>query len=323
MKRRDLLAAGAAAFGGVALRESLAAEGEKTLAERLGFKKEDRLLLLHADDLGMCHSVNAASTRALMEGAVSCGSVMAPCPWFPEIAAWAKEHPEADLGVHLALTSEWRYYRWRPVAPPGEVKGLLDEDGFLWRSVPQVMLHASPAEVETEIRAQIQRALQFGMKPTHADSHMGTLFAHARFFDAYVRVCKELGVLPMLPGPTPEVILQAKLMGLDYVAMMERLKGEGLVFLDRLDRGLKGETYEDRKKEAYAYLRALPPGVTELIVHLSGDDEEIRHVTSAWQARFNDFRIFMDMDTRALIREQGVKLIGYRPLAALWKKEKG
>ena len=116
MTRREVLAAGAAVVGGTAVAGSGAAAGP-TLAERLGYGKEERLLILHADDVGMCHSVNAATTKAFAAGMVSCGSVMVPCPWFPAIAAWSRDHPEGDLGLHLTLTSEWATYRWRPVAP--------------------------------------------------------------------------------------------------------------------------------------------------------------------------------------------------------------
>lgn len=185
----------------------------------------------------------------------------------------------------------------------------------------QVKAHASPAEVETEIRAQVARARQFGMKPTHLDSHMGTLFADARYFDVYVRVAKEVGIVPMLMAPAPEIVLQAKLLGLDYLPLYEKLKGQGYLFLDRLDTGLKADTYEERKTKLHELVRTLKPGLTELIVHLSGDDEEIRHVTGNWQARAHEGRLMVDPETKAFIREQKVKLVGYRALAALWEKK--
>lgn len=295
-----------------------AAQSPRTLAERLGFTREDRVLILHADDVGMCHSVNAATARAFGEGMVTCGSVMVPCPWFPEIVTWYKEHPEWDLGLHLTLTSEWRHYRWRPVSPPDRVKGLIDPEGFMWRSVEDVVKHATPKEVEIEIRAQIERARQFGMKPTHVDSHMGTLFSHPGFFEAYTRVARETGLLPMLMEASPEIIQEAKEMGLDYAPLAARIKKEGFVLLDRLITGAKSPGYEARKKELHAMIRALKPGVTEIIVHLASDDEEIRHVTGNWENRANETRIFTDADTKALLREEKIRLVGYRQLAALW-----
>lgn len=294
----------------------------RTLAERLGFSREDRLLILHADDVGMCHSANAATAWAFGEGLVTCGSVMVPCPWFPEIAAWSVEHPEWDLGFHLTLTSEWRHYRWRPVALPEQVPSLLDPDGFLWRSVEDVCKHASPAHVETEIRAQIARGRKFGMKPTHVDSHMGTLFSDPRFFEVYTRVGKETGLLPMLMEPGPEINAEAKELGLDYPPLAEKLRAQGFVLLDRLITGAKTSGYAERKAEFHEMIRALRPGVTEIILHLAGDDEEIRHVTGNWANRWHETRIFTDADTKALIREQKIKLIGYRQLAALWARDR-
>lgn len=295
------------------------AQEKKSLVERLGFGKDDRVLMIHADDVGMCHSVNAATIKAMTEGVVSSSSIMVPCPWFPEIAAWAREHPEADLGLHLTLTSEWRYYRWRPVSAPEKVPGLMDPEGFLWRGVGDVVGHASAAEVELEIRAQIDRARKFGLKPTHVDSHMGTLFAHPEYFEAYVRVAKECGILPMLPRPTADIADDVKQLGLDYPAVTARLDSEGFILLDRLSTGLTGGTLEERRKSFQEFVRGLRPGVTELICHLSGDDAEIRHVTGNWEARWNELRLFTDADTRAFLKEQGVRSIGYRQLAALWK----
>jgi predicted glycoside hydrolase/deacetylase ChbG (UPF0249 family) len=254
---------------------------------------------------------------------VATGSVMVPCPWFPEIAAWSQAHPEGDLGLHLTLTSEWQQYRWRPVAPPDQVKGLLDPDGFMWRSVAEVKAHASAREVETEIRAQVRRARHFGLKPTHVDSHMGTLFSDPGLFEVYVRVSRELGLLPMLMEPTPDILAQAKELGLDYPPLVERLRGQGYLFLTRLITGATVQGYEARKRQYHGMIRALTPGVTEIILHLAGDDEEIRHVTGNWQYRYDEFRIFTDADTRALLTEQRVRLIGYRPLARLWEKATG
>lgn len=320
MRRREVLVGGAAVAAGLmAQRQGQGAEAARSLAERLGHGKQDRLLMVHADDVGMCHSVNAATQRALQSGIVSCGSVMVPCPWFPEIAHWCQENPTADLGLHLTLTSEWSYYRWRPVSAPDQVKGLIDPDGFMWRRVEDVKAHAKPEEVEREIRAQIERARRFGMKPTHVDSHMGTLFADPAFFEVYTRVGKETGILPMIPGLTPDIQAEAKMLGLDYVAVLAKLEAAGFVILDRLVTGLTGDTLEERSKAFRELARGLKPGVTELIVHLAGDDEEIRHISGAWRNRFNDFQIVTDRETRAFLETEGIKMIGYRELGRLWK----
>jgi len=311
MTRRTLLAGGAAA---AALARSAPAA---TNVERLGYGKDERLLMLHADDAGMCRSVNLATTRAMSEGVASSASVMVPCPWFPQMAEWSRANPKQCLGLHLTLTSEWKLYRWRPVAPITQVKGLLDEEGFMWRNVPGVKAHAAPEEVEIEIRAQIERARQFGMKPTHVDSHMGTLFSDPRFFEVYVKVAREMKVIPMIPAPTPDIEAEARELGIDYGAVTRRLGEQGYVVLDRLSTGLKGDTYETRKQALFEFVRGLKPGVTKLIVHLSGDEDEVRHITGSWPIRSIETRLMLDPAVREFLQDQKVRLVGYQDLHPL------
>ncbi len=290
---------------------------ERTLAERLGYKATDKLLLIHADDVGMCHSVNVATTEAMEKGVVTCASIMVPCPWFPEIAAYCRAHPEKDFGLHLTLTSEWQHYRWRPLTSAKETPGLLDKEGFIHRNETDTARFAKPAEVEKEIRAQIARAREFGIKPTHIDSHMGTLFAGV-FYPVYTKVGQETGLMPMVLYPTPERVAQAKTeFGFDALVSHQQLKKQNFVFLDYLKEGAEGKTLETRRKHYYDSFRALKPGVTEFIVHLSLDDAEIRNITGNWEARWNEYQIMTDPRTRALINELGIKLIGYRELSRL------
>jgi chitin disaccharide deacetylase len=291
---------------------------ERSLAERLGYKATDKLLMIHADDVGMCHSVNVATTDAMERGVVTSASIMVPCPWFPEIAEYCRKHPEKDFGIHLTLTSEWQHYRWRPVSPIDKVPGLLDKEGFIHRDEGDTARFAKPSEVEREIRAQIARAREFGIKPTHIDSHMGTLFAGV-FYPTYTKVGRQTGLMPMVLYPTPERVEQArKEFGLaDPMGSYRALKKQNFVFLDTLKEGAEGRTLETRRKHYWDALRALKPGVTEFIVHLSLDDAEIRHITGNWEARWNEYQIMTDPRTRALIDELGIKLIGYRELSRL------
>ncbi len=307
MRRRKFLAAltaGAAALG-----------AEKTTAERLGYGPAEKLLMVHADDAGMCHSVNLATAEALASGAVQSASIMVPCPWFTEMAETARQHPEYDLGLHLTLTSEWKYYRWRPVAPPEKVKGLLDPDGYTWRDVRSAASHATAAEVETELRAQIDRARQFGVKFTHLDTHMGTLYARPDFFDVYTKLAKEAKVPCMLPRPSG--LSRAELKEYPITAeMLERKEREGQVLLDRLVTGVSGRG-EERNASYRKFLRELQPGVTKLIVHLAKDDTEIRGVTNNWQARWDDFQYWTGAESRALLHELKIRPITYRELGKL------
>src|SRR5262245_57187293 len=154
----------------------------KTVAERLGYPRDARLLIVHADDLAVAHSVDAASFDALDKGGVTSASIMVPCPWLKEVAAYAKDHPNADLGLHLTLTSEWKVYRWGPVEAKDKVASLLDPSGYLWPETGPAVQNLKAEEVEREIRAQVEHSMAAGIHPTHLDSHMGVLFSRPDLF---------------------------------------------------------------------------------------------------------------------------------------------
>jgi chitin disaccharide deacetylase len=260
--------------------------------------------------------VNAATTEALLSGAVQSASIMVPCPWLSEIAETARQHPELDLGLHLTLTSEWRHYRWRPVAAIDKVRGLLDPEGYMWRDVRGTATHASAAEIETELRAQLERATQFGIKFTHVDTHMGTLYARPDYFEAYTKVARDSRVPCMIPRPT--AVAAAELKGYPITAeMLERKETEGFVLLDRLVTGVPGTTPEERRQSYERFLRELTPGVTKLIVHLAKDDPEIRAVSNSWQQRWGDFLFWTSDRARALRKELGIRAVTYRELGKL------
>ena len=257
----------------------------KDVAERLGYPAGSKLLILHADDLAVAHSVNSASFDALDKNAVTSASIMMPCPWTTEVAAYAKAHPDADLGLHLTLTSEWRTYRWGSVASANQVESLLDPAGTLWSDTPQVAQHAKPAETEREFRAQLERALALGIRPSHLDTHMGSAFASPAIFAAYIKVAHE-NHLPFLAVRAPAAeqflsMLSEKDIVLDSIVMAAA--------------GIKAEQWNEFYSNA---IRTLKPGLTEMIVHLGHDDAELQAITvdhpdygSAWRQRDYDFVI--------------------------------
>src|SRR5271167_449060 len=161
---------------------------QETVQQRLGYPANARLLVVHADDLGMNHSANRAIFEALEKGWVTSASILVPCPWFPEVVKWAKEHPSADLGIHQALNSEWTSLRWGPISSKDKVPSLLDPDGYLPLETPAVTKNAAPSEVETELRAQIDRAQSAGIHLTHLDSHMGALFGTLDLYKVYQKM---------------------------------------------------------------------------------------------------------------------------------------
>jgi chitin disaccharide deacetylase len=277
----------------------------QTLQEKLGYPANARLLILHADDLGMSHSVNRATLEALEKGWVSSASILVPCPWFPEVATWAKAHPDADLGIHLALNSEWTPFRWGPVAPGNEVKSLLDDQGYMPLLENMVVGKAKPKEVEKELRAQIEKARKAGVPLSHFDSHMTTLMQSPDFMKIYVKMGKEYD-LPLLidkklrsggMAPDEDVVVIDETLGI----------GPGVPPANWL------QAYKD-------VLHPLGPGVYQLIVHTAYDDEEMRGATfdhpnwgSLW--RQLDFDMVKSAEFQQFLRDEGFTIIKWKDFA--------
>ena len=301
------------------LAAALAASGAlaETLAERLGYGPTDRVLLIHGDDM-MCRSANRATIEVLDYGLVRAASIMMPCPAAEEAVAYARTHRKADLGLHLTHTSEWREYRWGPLAPRDEVPGLLDPDGFLWHGTEQVAVAASPAEVELETRAQIERALELGIEPTHLDTHMGVMFARPDYTDVYVKLAIEYRTPCMMFAPTEAVLKGASEMGLQYpVQAAERLAAAGFPLIDSFVVG--GASGDEGRRERWyrRQLRALPPGVSILIIHAGFADDELKSITGSANERDHDRRLLTSAKMRRTIERLGIKLTGWREIAAL------
>jgi predicted glycoside hydrolase/deacetylase ChbG (UPF0249 family) len=290
--------------------------GARTLLERLGYPKDAKLLIVHADDLGMSHSINAASIKAFETGLVSSGSIMVPCPWFPEIAAYARSRPADDLGLHLTLTSEWSLYRWGPVLPKDRVASLLDRDGYFYPTEAEAAAHADPREVEAEIRAQIERARAFGIRPTHLDSHMGTLYQNEALFRVFLRVARD-NKLPV--RVSREWFARTQ--------FLPSVLGSDDIVLDRIidiNPAVPPEQWAAFYTEA---IKSIRPGVTEIVVHLAYDDEEMRATTinhpdwgAGWRQR--DFDFFTSAAFRRLLQENNIKLSTWREIGGLMGRPK-
>lgn len=275
-----------------------------------------RYVIIHADDAGMSHSVNLATIEGMEKGIVSSASIMVPCPWFKEIAAYAAAHPEKDFGLHLTLNSEWKNYRWGPVAPRESVPSLVDPEGYLWDGVPQVVVNAKTAEVETELRAQVKRALQFGVPVTHLDTHMGAVVSRPDLVEVYVKLGIEFNVpvffLRNLNAAVADPTIRAR--GPELVKLLDAKR---LPVLDFMTQYYSNESL-DKKKEMY--LKAIAdtePGVRYLIIHCGFNNEELQAISPSSVLRDNDRRVFTDPAFIDAVKKTGVEVVNWKQVRAM------
>lgn len=301
---------------------AVAQPDRKTWAEQLGWPKDKRVLILHADDVGMCYEANASAQRALARGEYRSAAAMVPCPWFDEMAAWCVEHPDHDVGLHLALTSEWRHYRWGPVAPRDRVKGLLDPLGYLHRDVAGVAKAATADEVATEIKAQFARARKLGMKPSHIDTHMGTLYARPDYTRAYLQLAVAEQVPAMVIEMTPRTIEKFRGQGYPFSDEMLKLIADyPLPKLDDFHSVAPGKTYEEKRQKFLEQVRTLPPGLHEIIFHPSVETEGLKRITNSWQQRVWEDRLMADPVVRQFWKELGVVVTDWKEVSARFKRQ--
>jgi len=286
---------------------SNASAQSKTLAERLGYPRDSKLLIIHADDLAVSHSEDAASFDALDKHAATSASIMVPCPWLTEVAAYAKSHPDADLGLHLTLTAEWKTDRWGPVESKDKVPSLLDPDGYLWPEVAPALEHIKADDAERELRAQVEHAIAVGIHPTHLDSHMGVLFARPDLIAVYVKVAHEykLPFLGMLTPNAPQGVFSDKDIMLDSVVIANPT--------------VQPANWKNFYLDA---VKNLKPGLTEIIVHLAHDDAESQAVMvdhpdygAAWRQR--DYDAITSPDLKKALEDSHVILIRWSDLKKL------
>lgn len=285
----------------------LPAQTPKTLQEKLGYDKTAKLLIIHADDLGSSHSENAASFYAMENGSVNSGSIMVPCPWFEEVADYSKTHPKADLGIHLTLNSEWSHYKWGPVSNRGEVKSLLDKNQYFPDNLDYVSEHAKIEEVEQELRAQIQTALDEGINLTHLDTHMGAMNLRPDLVGLYIKLGREF----KLP------VMMSKNERSTYSLSVKDLTEDSGIFLDNIYVA-SPEDYNKGMKQYYSQvLNNLKPGVHTILMHTGYDNEEMRAMTTGHEAygakwRQQDFDFFTSALCKKLLTENRIQLITWR-----------
>jgi len=264
----------------------------------LGLAPDSRLLIIHADDLGMCNSVNHATFIALEEGAVSSASVMVPCPAFAEAAQHATKHPEYDIGIHSTLISEHSDFKWGPVSKMDNGPALVDERGYFWPK--NDLLRASPQEIYEEISAQVMLAQELGINVTHLDSHTFSV-ARPEYIPAYVRVARHFG-LPFL------------MTEYWYSHCSSEDASEEDVMVDDVFQAPRKLSLSSLEEFYLSVLREVKPGLSQLIVHPAFDDPEMRAIYQGREAygatwRQRDFEIMRSQKFKSALRENQIQVI--------------
>lgn len=285
--------------------------------QKLGFSDNDRAVIIHTDDIGMCHAAVQAFKDLWNFGTITSGAVMVPCPWFPAVAQMCRQNLEMDMGVHATLNAEWESYRWSPLSTRDPASGLLDVDGYFHQWQPAVYENAKAEAVEMEVNAQIERALAAGIDVTHVDSHMGTIMSPL-FIQSYIQAAASRRLPNMLPR------IDAK--GVDFMTIsenerkiyepiMHQLLEAGIPMLEGLVAMPLDEPNPDRQMDiAKRLLGELPVGITHFILHPSIDTAELRSIAPDWESRVANYNTFMSDELKKFIEHEDIKPIGYRQI---------
>jgi predicted glycoside hydrolase/deacetylase ChbG (UPF0249 family) len=283
---------------------------------RMGYGPDDRVLILHIDDMGFCHAANAASLACLTEGSATCASILVNGPWFQEAVQMAKANPQLDLGVHLTLTAEYPTYRWPALSSRDPETGLLDADGYLWATREDAVRKVSVAAAEGEMRAQIDGALAAGIDVTHIDTHMGSV-VHPKFLGSYLRLAHEYGVPAFLPRITRDRLqaLGEGDMADEFLQVLAMIDTDQVPTLD--DIIIETLVPKTSKHDFYRDLiKGVQPGLTHLLFHPAVAGAELEAIADTHASRHADYEAFLDRSLRDFAESLGIHLVGYRDLKA-------
>jgi chitin disaccharide deacetylase len=288
------------------------AQDSKNLAELLGYPKDSKLLIIHADDMGLAHSVNTACLQAFDNKAITSGSIMIPCPWALEMANYVKIHPGMDVGIHLTLTAEWDLYKWAGISPSDQISSLLNKNGNFYPTVEELGKVAKGEEAAKELRAQIDKAIALGVQPTHLDTHMGSVLGNPELIKVYLKLSDEYHLPILFPRA--------------YVSWfppdVAKALGSKIFLLDNLFM-LEPKMIKDKWIDAYIKgIGELKPGLNEIIVHLAIDNDEMKAISlghddygSAW--RQHDLDLVLSTEFKDLLKANHVILIHWSQIRDL------
>ncbi len=289
--------------------------------KKLGFSDNTRAVIIHTDDIGMCHASVQAFKDLWAFGTITSGATMVPCPWFPAVVQICKENPDMDMGVHATLNAEWESYRWGPVSTRDSASGLMDEAGYFHQWHQAVYDNAAVEAVDAEVNAQIEKALAAGIDVTHVDSHMGTIM-NPKFIQSYVQAAgKRLlpNMLPRLSAKGIEMMGVGEAERIAYAPVMDALEAMGVPMVDGI-LAMPLEHGNDHISVAKHLFGELPIGITHFILHPSVDTPELRAIAPDWQARVANYNTFMSDNLKKFLESEDIKLIGYRAVRDAMRK---
>jgi chitin disaccharide deacetylase len=294
------------------------------LLRELGFTDRDRVLIIHADDIGMCQANVAALDGLLDAGVVSSLATMAVCPWFPAVAEYCRAHPGIDIGLHFTMTCEWDTYRWGPLSTRDRSSGLLDGEGFFHRQSAPAQHAAKPEAVRAELKAQLARAAAAGIDLTHVDAHMGTVW-HPKFLADYLRIPARLGLPAFfirMDSDAARAWGYANKAADSIARLAASFQAKGKPLFDRIF-VMPLEDADDRIGTAKRALAGLPPGLTYFVMHPAVDSPELRAITPEdWRARAADYQAFTSAELRNFVKQSGIQVIGWRVVRDWMRKKK-
>jgi chitin disaccharide deacetylase len=272
---------------------------------RLGYPVDARLLIINADDFGMCNAINEAIIRTLKEGVVHSTTLMVPCPWALHAMRFLRDHPEIPFGVHLTIISDWVDYRWSPVTSREKVPPLVEKTGcfYNFERMPEFLAQAKLDQLEMEFRAQIEVVLTARLKPTHLDWHSLRISGRADIFDIMLRLAKEYG-------------LALRVVGRSWI---EKVQSQGLPTNDYDFLDSYGLDPVNKSARYAKLLHELPVGLTEWAVHPGLDNTELLAIEpDGNHVRQTDFDFLMSQEAKDIVKEEGIILLDYRALQEVW-----
>jgi predicted glycoside hydrolase/deacetylase ChbG (UPF0249 family) len=287
----------------------------ETWAERLEYPSNAKVIILHAHELGLCHEANAAGVRLLGTGGLVSGAAMAPSPWFADFVEQTAPMPQADLGLELTINSEWKNYRWRPVASDALVASLLDPDRFLWQSTTQTMVNGEANDVERELLAQIAYAKSLGLKPTHLTTHLGALVTRPDLIEVYLRVARQQWIPAMMVEVTPQQLERFRAAGYPIPDEIVALLADyPLPKVDDLQIIGPAESYPAKKSAFLKLLGEMPPGLVQVSLHPAVESDSLKRIAADWQQRVWELQLLADEDVRTALHSPGVVLTTWREI---------